>query len=250
MNIIINTPQINNIKAEIAALSEALAQLRILRREEEHEISMSAPAKFATLFTAALGAYIVQKRREGYLFTVQDDSLLAESMIIEINNREGWIDDSNIAELCGKRSDCVQTMQYTLGELLDNIADHARVGCGALAYSANERFSLTVADAGISIPSAYREAGIPIDNDCHALKQAFNGVSTKAREERGRGLLSITGIATRGLSGTITLLSGGGLLSSAAGQTECSQSLCYWQGTIVHLTGTLPQEKLNIYDYV
>lgn len=250
MKITLASPQNDDIRSEITALSEALARFRNLHREEEHELAFSAPISASPLFAAGVYAFIEQKRREGYLISIREHT---QRRSVELFERGGMRADTitnMIAELCKGRGDCANALQYMIGELTDNVFEHARTAFGILAYSPHAPIVITIADVGISIPSAYRETGIFIHDDCDALAKALNGLSTKTIEERGRGLSSVTRIITRAFHGSLTLYSGNGMHTSSQTHTACDLQVPYWQGTIVVLSGSFPQESINVYEYL
>ncbi len=150
------------------------------------------------------------------------------------------------------RFDIKNALLYMASELTDNVRDHAHTTFGALAYFSDAGgVALAIADTGISIPAAYREAGIILADDCEALQQALKGVSTKKGETgRGKGLDSVGRLATQALQGELVMLSGNALLTHTLRGATCAAASLYWQGTIVVVVGRIPKQSIDLYQYV
>lgn len=70
-------------------------------------------------------------------------------------------------------------------------------------------------DNGISIPGSFKEFGYNFKNDCEAIINAVNGLSTKNNNdfiERGTGLNNTVNIVTNGAKGAVLIVSGNGLV--------------------------------------
>ena len=106
-------------------------------------------------------------------------------------------------------------------------------------------------DDGITINGCFKKHGLTGRDDCDAIIEAVNGVSTKSKE-RGFGLNSTMRIFTNGTAGDMLIISGnGGLLTTKKYRQP------YTLAKELELTGTLVgfripfmKKVVNIYEFL
>lgn len=153
-------------------------------------------------------------------------------------------------------------LSLILGELIDNITDHAKCDKGYLfcQQTEDDRMLVLIADTGHSIYSSYatdaRYRDVVTENESSALSLALSGKSTKNRpenENRGYGISKSRKIIVEALGGEFYVLSGGALYV----QTPFMENIAdlpdaiRWDGTtvIMNIPVTVP-ENFNIYPYI
>lgn len=102
-------------------------------------------------------------------------------------------------------------------------------------------------DNGISIPGSFKKSGIPFNNDCDAIIQAVNGMSTRDNGEyigRGTGLNSTINIVTQA-NGNVLIASGNCVIEITKRKVYAKKiPEEYIKGTLVSLR--VPNTSLNI----
>lgn len=236
------------LKGTLDTIQSLLSSLRTMRREEEHRLTIAEGVYTSALLAASLAAIVEQKRREGYLITVPQ-KLARVASLIELDQERVQV-ETLITQL-DMRADVRNSVLYMVGELIDNIREHAHTPFGVVAVLSNAaHISMAVVDTGISIPAAYREAAIGIKDDCEAITKALAGISTKTVEERGTGLPSVKRLAIEGFGGELAILSAGAAFFGSPFSTDCKARPTYWQGTAVSLTLPIHSQAIDFYKYV
>ncbi|MBI5134996.1 sensor histidine kinase [Candidatus Uhrbacteria bacterium] len=247
MEITCVVPEHNTLEETLKELQRLTEQFQSLRRNEEHWITIDAhrdPLSFLPALTTLLSQ---QKQREGYLIQITAEH--TQGVLIDPSENATNLLEQTLAPLEKIRPDIRTTILYIIGELIDNLHEHAQTPLGiATSALGQERFSLTVADMGVSIPNAYRQSHIAVSDECEALRKALNGISTKTVEERGTGLPSIQRAITQLFNGELWLISASAALRAHHDVIECHALPFFWQGTIAHLQSPLPQQSINLYD--
>lgn len=104
-------------------------------------------------------------------------------------------------------------LKYIFHELIANVYDHSEFNKGFVIGQYYPRLNSTdycFMDNGISIPGSFKKSGISFENDCDAIIQAINGMSTRDNGEyigRGTGLNSTINIVTQA-NGNVLIASG------------------------------------------
>lgn len=253
MQIELSTPISNDFDRLLQILNQFLRRLVSLKREEEHQLTIPSALTNNPFLATAIGLLVKQKQKDGYLIKVSPASSLLSVLYLDPNNNfsKDWpIIKQRVTELFPSRPDLQNLLFYLTGELLDNIRDHSRSPLGAFSLSTvNDEFYLTVADTGISIPNAFKQAGLTA-NERETLKQAINGTSTKISDQRGTGLPSIKKLMLNVCCGEMTIISANSYLKADSKKEDCRLNNLFWQGTIVFLKGFMPQKTFNLYDYL
>ena len=257
MHIQLPTPEQRAELNQFRSLMASGQTLRTLRREEEHIVHIDSSVATFSILGAGLRIILEQYRREGYILALSPNDALSTTHVIELGATQESVFVETAQQLSndpnsGYRDDLIQLWQWIIAELTDNISEHARTPFGVISSNANTNgYSLVIADGGISIPVAYRTAGISQGNDCQDVKRALHGQSTKTVEERGTGLPTIKKIVTEGLNGSLALFSGNASLRAHDRVEDCNDMTDYWPGTIVAISVPyLPSRILNLYDYL
>lgn len=146
--------------------------------------------------------------------------------------------------------------KYVLGELTDNIQQHSgapNAFAMGQAYSKKKFTEICIFDDGISIPGAFKKAGIEYVKDIDAISGAITGKSTKGKE-RGFGIGTSLRILTQGLSGEVFIVSGAGAVFIAKRRLpeffELNTDYVRHQGTIFSIRIPFCEQRLNISDYI
>lgn len=156
-----------------------------------------------------------------------------------------------------------QALSLLLGEIIDNITDHAN---SPIAYAfcqykpSDNKIYLFIADAGRSIYSSFatddRYSSIITDEESSALQLALQGRSTKNRpeaENRGYGISKSRKLIVNGLGGSFFVLSGNAFFRHDSDNevvVDLPQDI-RWDGTVVLMEIPLQKiDNLNIYDYI
>lgn len=151
-------------------------------------------------------------------------------------------------------------VSYLIGELSDNIVDHSRFSYASLMaqyYPKKRFFDIGILDNGITIPGAFKEAGIAFKDDCDAIKKAMEGISTKEElrgdgtTARGWGLRTSKKVAIEGLNGEMHVYSGGGGVSinSRSKPQYVRLQKIPLKGTFIYMRLYVPKKRLNIHEY-
>lgn len=153
----------------------------------------------------------------------------------------------------GKECGGEQAFKYVISELVDNIYEHScfrHANMIAQKYPKLGFVDITILDDGISIPGCFEKAGMCMD-DCDALIEAINGLSTKDKD-RGFGLRSCIRIFTEGIKGQIFMASRNGAIALERGKTTAyklhdSHKLT---GTLITIRTPISPKVVDIYAYV
>lgn len=154
-------------------------------------------------------------------------------------------------------------LSLLLGELIDNITDHAHSDRGYLFCQRIPRENMLyvfISDTGHTIYSSYasdaRYADKLTNRESSALSLALSGMSTKNRpdnENRGYGISKSRKLIVDGLNGEFFVLSGNAFFRHDR-QDEVLVDLpetVRWDGTVVLLKiPTIIPEDLDIYKYI
>lgn len=251
MIIAINSPSEKTLHAQLHALGRVMESFRDLKREEEHQVVVPPTAGAYTLFTTGILALLEELRREGYLLAIENEATLRENATVMSMEHDGAFDHIPFigSDILQDRKDLRGVLMYMVGELTDNIRDHARTSYGVLGGSMRSTWSVAIIDRGISIPGAYRAAGVTLRDECEALTRAIEGISTKTVEERGTGLPSVRRLMREAFKGELVIISAGALFEDQ-GTPRCAPAPFFWQGVVIYLTGTIPPNSVNLYDYL
>jgi len=154
----------------------------------------------------------------------------------------------------GRKCGGENAFKYLIGEIVDNVYEHSEFFNSwvmAQAYASKRFMDICFFDNGITINGCFRKHGIGCKDDCLAISEAINGVSTKGNE-RGFGLNTTMKIFTYGISGKMFVISGNGGIHFTK-----SQQQLYKLGEAYELKGTLvsvripyPSSEVNIYEYI
>jgi hypothetical protein len=163
---------------------------------------------------------------------------------------QGIFDLHDHGEQCGGQN----AFKYLIQEISDNIYQHSEFTNAlvmAQKYSTMGFMDICLFDDGITINGCFKKHKIYYIDDCQAIVEAVNGVSTK-EGQRGYGLNTTMRIFTQGVKGEILIVSGKGLLSyrSDNEQTELLDSESVLKGTLVSVRIPYPSPEVNIYDYL
>lgn len=115
------------------------------------------------------------------------------------------------------------TIYHICDELISNIYDHTPMEKGlsnygytySQEYPLSKKLDICVLDDGLSIPGRFERNGFNFDNDCEAIYEAVNGLTTaknKFVESRGLGLRSTINLVVEGNEGSVLLVSRNGCL--------------------------------------
>ncbi len=139
----------------------------------------------------------------------------------------------------GLSRDGMTALQWSLDEITDNVLSHAKSKFGGLIQvtthrNERRRVNVTVADAGIGIPTSLREGGIRMNSDSHALEQAIReGVTSKPKKNQGNGLFGSYQIALLS-GGYFRLESDRGSLNASATGVKTTVQATPFRGTVVN----------------
>lgn len=146
------------------------------------------------------------------------------------------------------------TLNFIFHELTSNIYDHSKFSKGLVMGKSYENFKeIGFMDDGITIPTSLQEGNYSFENDCEAILEAINGLSTKNELgfiERGTGLNNTINITTNGCDGSALICSGGGLVFICKNEVHIKDiSKTPINGTLISLRMDL-KEKVDIYNYL
>lgn len=149
-----------------------------------------------------------------------------------------------------------QSLKYIFHEIITNVYDHSIFDNGFVIGQYWPKLNATdycFMDNGISIPGSFRKAGIPFKNDCDAIIQAINGMSTKDKDEfigRGTGLNTVVNIVTQGAKGIVLIASGNGVVELTKNNVIARRIPDdYIKGTLVSLRVT-SNKNIDIYEHM
>ena len=145
-------------------------------------------------------------------------------------------------------------LNFIFHELINNIYDHSEFSKGFVMGKSYPNFKeISFIDNGITIPTSLRKNNHSFENDCRAIIEAINGLSTKNElgfAERGTGLNNTTNIVMNGCGGEILVGSGNGLIFLSKGNVFMKNiDNAFINGTLISLRIKL-KEKVDIYNYL
>lgn len=151
----------------------------------------------------------------------------------------------------------INALKYIFHEVITNVYDHSEFNNGFVIGQHYPKLNSTdycFMDNGISIPGSFKKSGISFKNDCDAIIQAVNGMSTRDNGEyigRGTGLNSTINIVTQ--ANGIVLIASGDCVVELTKRKLYSKKIPeeYIKGTLVSLR--VPNTPLNVFkglDYV
>jgi anti-sigma regulatory factor (Ser/Thr protein kinase) len=251
MQITIPSPINETVDAQISATAQMVKILQTLKREAEHEIVFAHPPTAYLLFLPLFSILTAQMILDGYMINSQQTSTVP-FRVLPSSLLETAFDElvPRIDKALTKRPDIWTMSLYMVGELVDNISDHAHSRLNAVGFqSKDQTVELLVADTGISIPHAYRMADIQVRDDVDAVEKSLQGISSKTVEERGTGLPSIVRMV-QALSGEMILLSAGALLQITKKNIQPLPVPFFWQGTCIYVRFPLPQKNMDLYAFL
>lgn len=159
-------------------------------------------------------------------------------------------------ELCDCYNECggENAFKYLIGEIVDNIYEHSEFNTAlvmAQRYPTKGFTDVCFFDDGITINGCFKKHGLEGRNDCEAIIEATEGVSTKSKE-RGFGLNTTMRICTNGTSGDMLIISGnGGLLTTEKyRQPYRLEKELELTGTLVGFRIPFMGNEVNIYEFL
>lgn len=113
--------------------------------------------------------------------------------IKEINPKKGYFEfEKDIISEMNIPKYNMNTLNFIFHELTSNIYDHSKFTKGLVMGKNYEEFKeIAFIDNGITIPTSLKNSNFSFENDCEAITEAINGLSTKNELgfiERGTGL--------------------------------------------------------------
>lgn len=156
-------------------------------------------------------------------------------------------------------SNIASGLKYMIGEMVDNITEHAESERGfifAQAYPSKRYLDICIADNGITLLGSYRKlAGNEIDSDLEAIQAANRGISTKNRpeaENRGYGVITSKRMLIEGLGGHYLMLSGAAMhiKTSEINNFLTLPEHLRWNGTIIALRIPFENEAFRYIKYI
>ena len=148
-----------------------------------------------------------------------------------------------------------QSLKYIFHELLTNVYDHSVFDKGFVIgqyWPKRNETDYCFMDNGIGIPGSFKQSGISFNNDCDAIIQAINGMSTKDYGEyigRGTGLNTVVNIVTQGAGGIVLFASGNGVVELTKNNVFARKIPDnYIKGTLVSLR-VKSNRNIDIYEH-
>lgn len=152
------------------------------------------------------------------------------------------------------------TFGYLMGEMLDNIEEHAQadnVYVFAQYWPKSNACELCILDDGDGLLGSLKKANREVTDDLDALKKIIDtGLSSKTEHgdiKRGMGIKSTrAAITNRELNGEFFIMSGKAafLHSATNGSNFINFSDYSWKGTVVMMKLNRPTSAFNLYNYV
>ena len=177
-----------------------------------------------------------------------------------------WLDETtdnseeltkDIINIMESPQENVNALKYIFHEVITNVYDHSEFNKGFVIGQHYPKLNSTdycFMDNGISIPGSFKKSEISFKNDCDAIIQAINGMSTKDHGEyigRGTGLNSTINIVTQS-NGNVLIASGNCVVELTKRKVYAKKiPEEYIKGTLVSLR--VPNKPLDVYgglDYV
>lgn len=176
-----------------------------------------------------------------------------------------WLDEitdnseeltKEILQIIQPKKEMSQALKYIFYELISNVYDHSEFDNGFVIgqnYPRTNDSDFCFMDNGISIPGSLKEYGFTFRNDCEAIINAVNGLSTKHGEEfvgRGTGLNTVINIVTQGANGNVIIASGSGVVEITRSQVYAKHiPKNYIEGTMVGLRLN-SNKSVSLYDHM
>ena len=149
-----------------------------------------------------------------------------------------------------------QSLKYIFHEIITNVYDHSIFDKGFVIGQYWSKLNATdycFMDNGISILGSFKQAEISFNNDCDAIIQAINGMSTKNQDEfigRGTGLNSVVNIVTQGAGGIVLIASRNGVVELTKNNVVARKIPDdYINGTLVSLR-VKSNKHIDIYEHL
>ena len=148
----------------------------------------------------------------------------------------------------------ITTLKFVFHELIANIYDHSKFeNAYVMGKNDGKFYEFGFLDDGITIPASLKKLQCPIKDDCDAIMQAINGLSSKNELgyiERGTGLNNTINIVTSGSNGEVLIVSGCALIHITKDRITARKIPhdCV-KGTLVSLRMNL-DSKIDIYKYL
>lgn len=150
-------------------------------------------------------------------------------------------------------------MSCLTSELIDNIKEHSRAGCGYFfCQRVKGELFIVIADRGQTVYGSYVHTGKYLDevenDEAKALQIANEGFSTKDRpgaENRGYGISRSRKIVVNGFGGAFFMLSGTAFFRHTGNTVDTINipEAFRWDGTVVLIRLPLVYKEFNIYDF-
>jgi anti-sigma regulatory factor (Ser/Thr protein kinase) len=220
-------------------VKDVLVKINQSRRNEK--ISIKLPEDLDKLTLILLKFLFNLKIKEKYLIEVSPKFIESNFLITNISSFN--LDFDKFIEKYNFPFNIENIISFIVGELYDNIKEHAHSFDVYLDLEKNEEIYLGVFDNGITIFNRYKEAGIEIKDYKEAIEKALEGVSAKSIEERGYGLRTIKKIINN-INGKMCVFSG-----EAYGVIDKQEKVnfldFYFPGTGVILSFPLTSKNLS-----
>lgn len=152
------------------------------------------------------------------------------------------------------------TFGFLMGEMLDNIEEHAQADNVYLFAQYWEKINsceLCIVDDGLGLFGSLSAAGRTVTDSMDALKKILNlGLSAKTEygdTKRGMGIKSMrAAITNKELNGEFFVMSGDSafLHTAADGEVFVTLQNYSWKGTIIMMKLNRPSSSFNLYNYV
>jgi len=172
------------------------------------------------------------------------------------NSITSAIEDFIISE-SGLDTNIAQALRYIADEIIDNITEHADTAEGYVSAAWNDNsVTVSIADAGKTVYGSYVDGDFDqIYSDQVALQAAVSGLSTKnlpGAENRGYGISTSADMIVRGMSSTLIILSGRGLLFRDVRRNDFTElpEPIFMPGTLVCFTMPVHKPEFNLYNHI
>lgn len=149
--------------------------------------------------------------------------------------------ESIITRQVGLASNINMGLKYMIGEIVDNITEHAHSERGyivAQSYPTKKYLDICIADNGITLLGSYQK--LPdneIASDLEAIQAANRGISTKNlpnAENRGYGIITSRKMLVDGLNGQYIMISGSAMYirNKSVDQFIALPNEIHWKGSL------------------
>lgn len=174
---------------------------------------------------------------------------------VNVNTDNSEIISNEILEELNINNNNITPMKFVFHELISNIYDHSKFENAYVMGKKDGKFyEFGFLDDGITIPTSLKKLKSPIKDDCDAIIQAINGLSSKNELgyiERGTGLNNTINIVTSRSNGEVLIVSGCALIHISNNDNITARKIprdCV-NGTLVSLRMNL-DSKIDIYKYL